>query len=118
MKDRLYTYRVFDIRVIDGDTIEATLDLGFYIYRKIRLRLTGYDAPEVRGSEKPLGLRAKQRLKEILSQYPEWVIRTHKDTGIYGRYYGELFSIDGENVNEKMRVYCEKLLGETNVTKK
>ena len=118
MRNRLYTYKASDIRVIYGDTIEATLDLGFYIYRKIRLRLTGYDAPEIRGKEKPLGLKAKDKLKEMLSESPEWIIRTHKDTGIYGRYYGELFSIDGENVNEKMRAYCEKLLEEANATEK
>lgn len=118
MKNRLYTYRAFDFRVVDGDTVDCTVDLGFYIYRRIRLRLAGFDAPEVRGEERPLGLKAKDKLKELLSGSEEWVVRTHKSTGIYGRYTAEILSVDGKrSINEEMKAYCKQLSEETDVTK-
>ena len=110
MKDSLYTYKVLDIRVIDGDTVDLVIDLGFYLYRKIRLRLVGFNAPEIRGKKKEEGLIAKEKLKKILSQKSSWIVKTYKDTGIYGRYYGELISVDGKiNANKEMERALEEM---------
>ena len=65
----MYTYQAQVTRVVDGDTIDALVDLGFDIQKSIRIRLVGMNAPESRTrdlEEKKLGLAAKARLIEIL----------------------------------------------------
>ena len=65
----MYTYQAQVTRVVDGDTIDALVDLGFDILKSIRIRLAGMNAPESRTrdlGEKKLGLAAKARLIEIL----------------------------------------------------
>ena len=65
----MYTYQAQVTRVVDGDTIDALVDLGFDIHKSIRIRLVGMNAPESRTrdlEEKKLGLAAKARLIEIL----------------------------------------------------
>jgi micrococcal nuclease len=65
----MYTYKAKVVRVVDGDTIDALIDLGFDIHKKIRIRMVGMNAPESRTrdlEEKKRGLAAKARLKEIL----------------------------------------------------
>ncbi len=119
MKNRLYTYRAFDFRVVDGDTVDCTVDLGFYMYRRIRLRLAGFDAPEIRGEERPLGLKAKDKLKKLLSESQVWIVKTYKHTGIYGRYTAEILSVDGKrNINEEMKLYSKQLLEEADSAQK
>ena len=65
-----YNFRVTEInRVVDGDTIDVTIDLGFDLYKKERVRVAGVDTPEKRTrdlEEKALGLYATQWLKDIL----------------------------------------------------
>ena len=78
MTSGLYVYQLSNIRVIDGDTIDADIDLGFRITVRKRIRLYGIDAPETRlqskiknledrKNEKSLGLSAKARVSEICS---------------------------------------------------
>ena len=65
----MYTYRAKLIRVIDGDTIDAIIDLGFDVWVKKRIRLNGIDAPETRTknlTEKEHGLKTKAFLEEIM----------------------------------------------------
>ena len=65
----MYTYKAKIIRVIDGDTVDALIDIGFHVHVKKRIRLYGINAPESRTrdkEEKVRGLAAKARLKEIL----------------------------------------------------
>ena len=65
----MYTYEAQVTRVVDGDTIDALVDLGFDIHKSIRIRLVGMNAPESRTrdlEEKKLGLAAKAGLIEIL----------------------------------------------------
>ena len=65
----MYTYKIELDRVIDGDTIDATIDLGFDISTKKRIRFIGIDTPESRTrdlEEKARGLAAKERVKELL----------------------------------------------------
>ena len=103
-----FSYRVNKVtKVVDGDTIDVVIDLGFDIMYKSRVRLFGIDTPEsgTRDKvEKKYGLLAKQFLKDHLKG--KIVIKTHKDneTGKFGRILGEIF-VDGININELM---CKK----------
>lgn len=54
------------LKVVDGDTFDLMVDLGFDVYRVIRVRLKGIDTWEVRGSERPKGLVAKARVEELM----------------------------------------------------
>ena len=65
----MYKYNAEIVRVVDGDTVDAMVDLGFKIFKKIRIRLYGINTPETRTrdlEEKKRGLAAKDRLIEIL----------------------------------------------------
>ena len=65
----MYYYNAKLIRIIDGDTIEAMVDLGFFTWKSIRVRLYGIDTPETRTKdllEKEKGLAAKERLSQLL----------------------------------------------------
>ena len=101
-----FSYRVNKVtKVVDGDTIDVIIDLGFDIMYKSRVRLFGIDTPESRTRdkvEKKYGLLSKAYLKEQLKS-GKIVIKTHKDreTGKFGRILGELF-VDGININKKM----------------
>lgn len=102
----MYEYRARIIRVIDGDTVEAEIDLGFHVTFTATLRLTGINAPETRGTERPQGLAATRCLESLLDDLTgetrELIIRTQRDlTGKYGHYLAEL--IAGEvNLNHTL----------------
>jgi micrococcal nuclease len=120
----MYEYRVKQVlRVVDGDTIDVDIDLGFDISFTSRVRLAGIDTPESRTTdkkEKALGLEVKQRLKEILSKSSSLVIRTEKpdSTEKYGRILGWLF-IDGaeKSINEGLIAdgYAWGYMGDTKI---
>ena len=102
----MYEYRARIIRVIDRDTVESQIDLGFQVTFTATLRLIGINAPETRGTERPLGLAATRYFESLLDEHAgatrELTIRTEKDlTGKYGRYLAEL--IAGEvNLNHAL----------------
>ena len=120
----MYEYRVKKITgVVDGDTIDVDIDLGFNIAYSQRVRLAGIDTPESRTTdkkEKALGLEVKQRLKDILAKASVVVIRTQKpdSTEKYGRVLGWLF-VDGaeQSVNEALIAdgYAWGYMGETKI---
>ena len=99
-------------RVLDGDTIDVSIDLGFDLYKKERVRIAGVDTPEKRTrnlEEKALGIDATNWLKEKLDSTiagdDELTVRTELDGGVgkYGRLLGWLYIGDGElSLNEKM----------------
>ena len=106
----MYTYKIKLDRVIDGDTIDAYIDLGFKVSVKKRIRFVGINTPESRTrdlEEKAKGLAAKDRLKTILEGANEIQLTSH-GVGKYGRCLGELEVdvVDGKacltlvNVNE------------------
>jgi len=100
----MFEYRAMLMKVVDGDTVDLSVDLGFRIYTKIRVRLAGIDTPEVRGPERPQGLDAKDYLKAVLGRNfaVEFgiVIRTNK-TGKYGRWIADIFlPTDGLNTSD------------------
>ena len=104
-----YIYRIKSVgRVVDGDTIDANIDLGFDISLTKRIRLAGIDTPESRTKdlkEKELGIDAKNWLKHQLEDSFDVVIRTEKpdSTEKYGRIIGHLY-INGkdESLNNQM----------------
>ena len=99
-------------RVLDGDTIDVTIDLGFDLYKKERVRIAGVDTPEKRTrnlEEKELGIDAtnwlKAKLAEAITGDDELTIRTELSGGIgkYGRLLGWLYIGDGDvSLNEEM----------------
>ena len=102
----MYTYKIKKInRVIDGDTIDVDIDLGFSITITQRVRLQGIDAAETRTKdlvEKEKGLAAKAWLEKELSREGEWIIITTKEDK-YGRILGTLYLVgDPVTVNERM----------------
>lgn len=88
----MYTYKAKLVRVIDGDTIDAEIDLGFNVLMRQRIRLYGINTPESRTrdlEEKERGLAAKQRLVELLPK--EFVVETILNKrGKFGRVLGIL----------------------------
>lgn len=101
MNSPAYTYRAFIDRVVDGDTVIATIDLGFNTSQKVRLRLMGVDTPEVVGTERAAGLAAKEWLNNVLAAQ-RVIVETHKDRGDkYGRYLAVIW-LDGKSVNAEL----------------
>ena len=108
-----YNFRVVSIdKVVDGDTIDVTIDLGFDLYKKERVRIAGVDTPEKRTrdlEEKALGLDAtnwlKEKLTETIKGDEELTIRTELKGGVgkYGRLLGWLYvGEDTTSLNEQM----------------
>ena len=96
----MYEYRAFVRKVYDGDTVTVDIDLGFDVVLKSqKIRLLGINAPEVRGSQRPEGLKSRDALREKIGS--KWVsIKTQKDKkGKYGRWLGEIY-IDEACVND------------------
>ena len=108
-----YNFRVTKIdKVLDGDTIDVTIDLGFDLYKKERVRVAGVDTPEKRTrdlEEKALGIDAtnwlKAKLTETIKGDEELLIRTELKGGVgkYGRLLGWLYIGDAAiSLNEQM----------------
>ena len=108
-----YNFRVIEInKVLDGDTIDVTIDLGFDLYKKERVRIAGVDTPEKRTrnlEEKALGIDAtnwlKDKLEGAVAGDDDLVIRTELDGGVgkYGRLLGWLYIGDSNlSLNEQM----------------
>lgn len=102
-----YVYRAVVVRVVDGDTVDVDIDLGFYTWiKKQRIRLVGIDAPEMRGDEKIAGRAAKAYLVNLV-EGKEIILRTIKgrdggdSRGKYGRWLGRLY-LNGVDVNQHM----------------
>lgn len=100
----MYEYNAKLDRVVDGDTVDALVDLGFDTWKKVRIRLYGIDAWESRTrdlEEKAKGLEAKDRLIELLAANDnEFVLLSH-GVGKFGRCLGSLF-IDNMNINQTL----------------
>ena len=108
-----YNFRVTKIvKVLDGDTIDVLIDLGFDLYKKERVRIAGVDTPEKRTrdlEEKELGIDAtnwmKDKLTETIKGDEELTIRTELKGGVgkYGRLLGWLYVGDADlSLNEQM----------------
>ena len=101
----MYTYNAKVVKVVDGDTIDALVDLGFNTWKQVRIRMHGMNAPESRTrdlEEKARGLAAKARLREILKENKNKFILVSHGVGKYGRCLGEIFV---ENTPGKQELY-------------
>ena len=106
----MYEYRCNVVKIIDGDTVDVDIDLGFGVWmRKQRIRMYGIDTPESRTrdlEEKKYGLAAKDFLTGMLDDEGGIVLRTHKDgKGKFGRILGELWRTTNyadQSINEYM----------------
>ena len=117
----MYQYKISKIRrIIDGDTVDVTIDLGFNIHLNHRVRLSNIDAPSIRTLNeevKKYGLRAKEKLEEYLNSGDSIIVATQKpsETEKYGRILGEIY-VEGHNLtaseylfaNQYAWVYDEK----------
>jgi micrococcal nuclease len=102
---QLYYYKLSNIRIVDGDTIDADIDLGFKVSTRQRIRLNRINAPETRLqskiknlddriNEKKLGLIAKSHLAKTCKEH---IIYLHSvGSGKYGRVLGELYYDDSD----------------------
>jgi len=106
----MYEYRAKVVKVVDGDTVDVDIDLGFGVWLKDeRVRIMGIDTPESRTrdkTEKVFGLAAKARLKELLGK--QTILKTQVDKsgedmkGKLGRILGDFIGTDGRLVTEVM----------------
>lgn len=107
LPDRSWTFPARIVRVIDADTIEVVLDLGFDMRRKMAIRLAGVNAPETRGEEREHGLRVKERACAWVAQHVAesdskvwdegWPfrVRTEKEKRTFTRYVGRVYPLGG-----------------------
>ena len=96
----MYTYKAKLDRIIDGDTVDAHIDLGFDITIHKRIRLTGIDTPESRTrdlEEKARGLASKARLIELLGD-GDFILES-REVGKFGRVLGTIYTIAEESIN-------------------
>ena len=108
----MYEYRVKKVnKIVDGDTIDVDIDLGFAVSFTQRVRLAGIDTPESRTTdlkEKALGLEVKEKLKKEIAAAKDIVIKTEKPDSSekYGRILGWLF-LDGSDVSLNQKLINE-----------
>jgi len=102
----MFEYKAKVVRVIDGDTIEVLIDLGFYLTIREKVRLAGINAYEIKlgktttAEDKSKGLEAKTFLENMLTD-KEVTLQTIKIRGKYGRFIANMFLNDnGININD------------------
>jgi micrococcal nuclease len=120
----MYEYRIKKVlKVVDGDTIDVDIDLGFNISYTQRVRLAGIDTPESRtkdAKEKALGLEVKEKLKKAIDAAKDVVVKTElpDSSEKYGRILGWVY-LDGsaKSINEQLidEGYAWGYMGETKV---
>jgi len=109
----MYDYKVKVLRVVDGDTVDVDIDLGFGVWlKKERVRIMGIDTPESRTRdkvEKKFGLAAKKRLKELLGKTGTLHTQISKSgedkKGKFGRILGDFMTDDGRKCAD---ILCEE----------
>jgi len=110
----VYEYEITVLRVVDGDTIDAQIDLGFHTHRNIRVRLYGINTPEVRtrdAEEKVRGKAASARVSELLDKADKIILKSH-GVGKFGRCLGELTLIHFREAEDDQWDLTETLLAE------
>ena len=108
----MHTYKAFLIKVVDGDTVDCRIDLGFDIFVKKRVRFLGINTPECRTrdlEEKAKGLAAKERVKAILEENPHFTLES-KELGKFGRVLGEIHISILDGKQKLSQVYLNQQL--------
>ena len=105
----MYRYEASLIRVVDGDTLDVRIDLGFKMTTEQRVRLRGIDTPEIWRQKKDSeeykkGKAASDYVKQRLAQNNnEFIIETTKEAGVYGRYLATVFLPDAaQSLNDEL----------------
>ena len=104
----MFEYNATVTKVVDGDTIDAMVDLGFGTWKKVRIRMHGINAPESRTrnlEEKKKGLAAKARLIEMLKENENQFILISHGVGKFGRCLGEIYLKGHENSLNKQLIW-------------
>lgn len=111
------TYRGICKEVVDGDTYTILVDLGFYTYNMIRLRLLGVNTSELHGAEKEKGLLTKRRVEELILNKPVKIL-TYKDRTSFDRWVGALsYWVDGREQDLVSTLLKEGLCTQMNTLK-
>ena len=101
-----YNYKAIPLRIIDGDTVKFSIDLGFHVSIIENVRLFGIDAPEIRGPERPDGLKSKDHITKLIESCEQIILETRRDKqGKYGRYIATIWGMIGMhyiNINDQM----------------
>lgn len=102
----MYEYKCYTMRVVDGSTIDAQIDLGFNVLVRQRIKLYGIITPDIKSNDKDLALAAKNRLTELLGK--EFICETVMNKrGKAGRILGRVYQIDDLgnriDVNQKLK---------------
>lgn len=97
----MYDYKCAVIRVVDGDTVEINIDLGFDVWYRSPARLMGINAPEMHGATKVAGTASKIHLESLLASGNVTVLTHGRDKDKYGRVLCT-FMVNGNNVNQTM----------------
>lgn len=111
-KKLFFNYRCSLINVVDGDTLDLQLDLGFHLYQVKRIRMLGYNSPEIFGGhsktvmEKELGKEIMQELINAVFNKQLTVTTELDRTDKYGRILGRVYANDVE-INSIMKVLCD-----------
>jgi micrococcal nuclease len=105
----MYSYQAELIRVVDGDTWDVRIDLGFKMTTEQRVRLAGINTPEIWRQKKDSeeykkGMAASNYVKQRLAEHKNvFVIETTKEAGVYGRYLATIFLPDNErSLNQEL----------------
>lgn len=98
----MYRYRVSLDRVVDGDTVDLWVDLGFRARMKVRFRLADIDAPEMRGETHQAGIESKNRLRSLIIAAGDGLTVATEKTGKWGRWLATLYDADGNSLNQRM----------------
>lgn len=103
-----WTYRAELVEVVDGDTVDLRVDLGFKTYKKIRIRLDGVDTAEIFGpdsdEEYERGIEQKEFVVDFLDVDGDWplMFESVEESGKYGRWIGDI-AVDGERLTDALR---------------
>jgi len=105
----MYNYKAFSVRIVDGDTIDMVIDMGFKITTNQRIRLSKINTPETfrrkkDSEEYKAGMLAKEFVeKRIAENNNQFIIETEKNPGVYGRYLGTIWFEDSEtSLNDEL----------------
>ncbi len=97
----MYYYKAELVRVIDGDTIVFDLDLGLHVTKKVHIRVAKFDAPEIRGAERTVGLEIKKKVEKILENCSEIIVYTGKGKS-FDRWIGDVI-VDGKDLVQRIQ---------------
>lgn len=98
----MYRYRAVLDRVIDGDTVDLRVDLGFHLNVLLRFRLAGINAPEMRGDSHAAGIEARNRLRSLIKAAGDGLVVESAKTGKWGRWIATLYDAEGRSINQRM----------------